>query len=102
VTGSQTPTLHESFNPEQSTDNPPQKPPSQTSPLVQRLESVQASPSFRGTTSHIPEPGSHMPTPQKLVKGEQSTGLPEQTPAAQVSFCVQASPSPQGPPSLNA
>jgi hypothetical protein len=87
------PTLHALLSEVQSTGVPAHVPEEQMSPVVQRLPSLHIPPSFVGTASHIPVAGLHVPTLQVLVRNEQSTGVPAQTPPPQTSPVVQLTPS---------
>jgi hypothetical protein len=77
-----------------------QAPATQASPAVQRLPSSQALPSGLLETAHVPVTASHAATVVHGVGIGHTTGLfPMQTPARQVSVCVQAVPSLQAVPS---
>jgi len=77
-----------------------QVPARQLSPELQRLPSLQAVPFGAGSDAeHLPVVGLHVPLTWHWSCGAQVTGLPPaQTPAWQVSVCVQAFPSLQGVP----
>src|SRR5262249_13689990 len=75
---------------------PLQTPASQVSLCVQALPSVQAVPLAFSGLEQVPFAGSQVPASWHWSSAEQTTGLaPVQTPASQVSLCVQALPSVQ-------
>ena len=82
---------------------PVQTPALQVSLCVQALPSLQAVPSDTAGLEHLPVAGAHVPAAWHWSEAAQVTGLPAvQTPAWQVSPCVQELPSSQAPPVVGA
>jgi hypothetical protein len=80
---------------------PVQAPDWHVSVVVQALPSSQEDPLLLAGFEHAPVDGSHVPAAWHWSEARQATGLlPLQTPAWQVSVCVQAFPSLQGVPLL--
>src|SRR3989454_7014282 len=78
---------------------PTQMPASQASVRVQALPSSQPVPSGLAGLLQTPDAGLQMPAVWHWSAAVHTTGLaPTQAPAAQVSVCVQASPSSHGAP----
>jgi hypothetical protein len=72
---------------------PPHTPASQVSPVVQALPSLHSVPLVAAGFEHVPLVGSQVPATWHSSSAEQVTGVPPQTPLAQLSPVVQALPS---------
>jgi hypothetical protein len=100
VAGLHVPAVLQLFPPLQTTGFAPvQTPAWHVSTNVQALPSLQGLPSGTAELEHAPVSGSQTPARWHASAGAHATGLPPwQTPAWQVSTCVQALPSSQGVP----